>query len=136
MSFVKHQPKEHNRVEPTGRFELPASGLRNRCSTTELRRRGDEAYQGSTGPPRRPLQESADRSDLPVDRAVGATADSIERHDLDLDLTSSLLHSPSPGDPAVHADDWPDPATAPVVDPGLRRGVAEVLAQAIAEQVR
>jgi hypothetical protein len=24
--------------EPTGRFELPASGLRNRCSTTELRR--------------------------------------------------------------------------------------------------
>lgn len=25
--------------EPTGRFELPASGLRNRCSTTELRRR-------------------------------------------------------------------------------------------------
>ena len=25
-------------LEPTGRFELPASGLRNRCSTTELRR--------------------------------------------------------------------------------------------------
>src|SRR5437868_14989154 len=26
------------RSKPTGRFELPASGLRNRCSTTELRR--------------------------------------------------------------------------------------------------
>src|ERR1019366_4565836 len=28
----------YSKLEPTGRFELPASGLRNRCSTTELRR--------------------------------------------------------------------------------------------------
>jgi hypothetical protein len=26
-------------AEPTGRLELPTGGLRNRCSTTELRRR-------------------------------------------------------------------------------------------------
>ena len=41
---------DHNKkMEPTGRFELPTDGLRNRCSTPELRR------LGIANDPKRPL---------------------------------------------------------------------------------
>ena len=37
----------HMYMEPTGRFELPANGLRNHCSTTELRRRVSRGCRAS-----------------------------------------------------------------------------------------